>query len=155
MTVDHFSGETELDAEFAHFVLEEAAKRLKELEVKRLWKAAHIVVALDHLRLLRLRASGFNHVRIDRALGEPAGILDLFGFSLEDVHKFAADDLALLLGVGDARERIHEAVDGIYHDELEAHVLFKGFANLFAFALAKEAVVDEDAGEAAADGAVN
>ena len=155
VTVDHFSGKAEFDAEFADFVLEEVAQRFEELQVKRVGKTAHVVVRLDGLRLLRLGAGGFDDVRIDRALGEPLGLRELGSFFLEDFHEFAADDLALLFGVGDARERVHEAVHGVDDHELEAHVLFEGFADLFAFVLAKEAVVDEDAGELLADGAVD
>ena len=69
--------------------------------------------------------------------------------------KTAADDLALLFRIGDTGEFVHEAVDGIDDDELEAHVLFERFTDLFALVLAKEAVVDEDAGELLADGAVD
>ena len=155
MAVDHFGRQTELDAEFANFVLEEGAKRLEELQVERVGKTAHVVMRLDGLGLLRLGAGGFDDVGVDRALSKPLRGGKLRSFFLEDFHEHAADDLALLFGIGHAGEFAHEAVDGIDDDELEAHVLFEGFANLFAFVLAKQTVVDEDAGELLADGTVN
>ena len=66
VTVDHFSGKAEFDAEFADFVLEEVAQRFEELQVKRVGKTAHVVVRLDGLRLLRLGAGGFDDVRYIR-----------------------------------------------------------------------------------------
>ena len=123
--------------------------------MQRVGKTAHVVVGLDGLGLLRLGAGGLDDVGVDRALGEPLGGRELGGFFLEDLDEDAADDLALLFRIGDAGEFVHEAVDGIDDDELEAHVLFERFTDLFALVLAKEAVVDEDAGELLADGAVD
>ena len=110
------------------------------------------MVALDDGSIAR---AGLDDVGVDRALGEPLGGRELGGFFLEDLDEDAADDLALLFRIGDTGEFVHEAVDGIDDDELEAHVLFERFTDLFALVLAKEAVVDEDAGELLADGAVD
>ena len=123
--------------------------------MKRFGQTAHIVVALDGLGLLGLGPGRFDDVRIDRALSKPLGVGELFGLFLEDIYEFATDDLALLFRIGDAGEFSHEAIDGVDHNELQTHVLFEGFANLFAFTLAQQTVVDEHAGKLVANGAVN
>ena len=84
-------------------------------------------------------------------MSKPLGVGELFGLFLEDIYEFATDDFALLFRIGDAGEFSHEAIDGVDHNELQAHVLFEGFANLFAFTLAQQTVVDEYAGELVAN----
>ena len=57
-------------------------------------------------------------IRPDRALAEEGDAVEparLFG---EDLDELPADDLALLLGVGDARELVEEAVDRVDVDEV-------------------------------------
>ena len=43
-------------------------------------------------------------------LGEEFHVRQLFGFFFEDADEFRADDLALLLRIGDALERCEEAL---------------------------------------------
>jgi hypothetical protein len=57
------------------------------------------VVALDGRRAAA--APGLDHVGVQRALHEEAGILEPAGGFLEDADEQLADDLALVLGVGD------------------------------------------------------
>ena len=71
----------------------------------------------------------------------------------EDADEFGADDLALLLGVGDAGELAEEAVGGVDVDEVGAELLAEDADDLLGLALAEEAVVDVDTGELLADGA--
>ena len=67
----------------------------------------------------------------------------------------AADDLALLLGVGDAVELVEEAVGGVDDLEPDAGGGDVVGLDLLALALAQQPVVDEDAGEVVADGPVH
>ena len=96
MAVHHRMRQAERDAELAHFVLEQFAQRLQQFQVQGFGQAADVVVALDGVALLAL-AGAFDHVRIDRALRQPFGVLELAGFGLEHFDEFAADDLALVL----------------------------------------------------------
>src|SRR3546814_5942650 len=59
----------------------------------------------------------FDHVGIEGALREEVGAADLFRFFLEHIDEFAADELALRLGIGDAGKARHEAVLGIDHHQ--------------------------------------
>jgi hypothetical protein len=77
VAVDHVMRQAEGDAEFAHFVLEQFAQRFEQLEIELLGQAADVVVALDGVRLLGLRAGGFDHVGVDRALRQPPGVASL------------------------------------------------------------------------------
>ena len=63
--------------------------------------------------------------------------------------------LALLFGVGDAGELVEEAVGGVDVDELDLEVAAEGVDDALGLFAAQEAVVDEDAGELVADGAVD
>ena len=49
--------QAERHAELAHFVLEQLAQRLEQLQVQRLGQAADVVVRLDRVRLLGLGAA--------------------------------------------------------------------------------------------------
>ncbi len=69
MTVDHVVGQAEFKAELAHFVLEQFAQRFDQLELHGLGQAADVVVRLDHVGLAGLAGGGFDHVRVDGALG--------------------------------------------------------------------------------------
>ena len=71
MAEHHLARQAEREAELAHLVLEQLAQRLEQLEVQRLGQAADVVVRLDRVRLLGLRAGRLDHVGIDRALREP------------------------------------------------------------------------------------
>ena len=74
MAVHHVARQAERHAQFAHFVLEQFAQRLEQLQVQRFRQAADVVVRLDGVRLLGLRAGRFDHVGIDRALRQPFGL---------------------------------------------------------------------------------
>ena len=69
---------------------------------------------------------------------------------VEDVDEGLADDLALLLGIGDAGEAIEErrARIDVMHRQLQ---LLVALDHLLRFVEAKQAVVDEDALQAIAD----
>ena len=63
-------------------------------------------------------------------------------------------DLALLLGVGHAGEFGEEALAGVNGDNVQPELLTHGLLDLGELAFAQDAVVDEDAGEPVADGAL-
>ncbi|MNK45244.1 hypothetical protein D3C87_639980 [compost metagenome] len=155
MAVDHLRRQAQRHAQLADFVLEQFAQRFQQLQVQRVRQAAHVVVRLDGRSLARFGASGFDDVGVDRALGQPLGALLLAGLFLEHFDEFAADDLALGFGVGDAGQLAHELRGGIDVNDLHAHVFGEGLHDLLAFVQAQEAVVDEDAGELVADGLVD
>src|SRR2546425_1011671 len=66
-----------------------------------------------------------------------------------------ADDFALLFRIADAAQRRIELLGGVDVDDLHVHVLREGVHHLRRLVQAQEAVVDEDAGELLADGAVD
>ena len=70
----------------AHFVLEELAQRLDELELHPLGQAADVVVALDHRRRPDDRHA-LDHVRIERALREKVEPSELVRAPLEHVDE--------------------------------------------------------------------
>jgi hypothetical protein len=80
--------------------------------------------------------------------GYPA---DRLGFRLEDVDERTADELALRLGVGDARKPGHERFLGVDVDERDVVMVAEQRDDLVRFATAHQAVVDEHARQLLAD----
>ena len=74
--------------------------------------------------------------------------LDAAGFPLEYLDEFVADDLALLLGIGDAFEFAKKAVGGVDGVEVQAELVAQGLLYFLEFVFAQHAVVDENAGQA-------
>src|SRR5450830_1420183 len=154
MAVDHVVRQAERDAELAHFVLEQFAQGFQQLQIQGFRQAAHVVVALDGLAFLAL-AGALDHVRVNRALGQPLGARQVLGVSLEHFDEFAADDLALGFRVGHAGQVAQELVFGIDLDDFHAQVLGEHVHHHLAFVQAQQAMVDKHAGQLVADGAVD
>ena len=155
MAADQRLGQAERQAQLAHFVLEQIAQRFEQAQVHALRQAADVVVGLDDPRLARGPGRGLDHVWIDRALGEPARVVDLRGFALEDVHERGADGLALGFGLGHAGKYGQKALAGIDHAQLRRQGVGRPEcgAHLGGLVLAQQAVVHENAGQLFADGA--
>ena len=66
---DEFLAEAEVLSDAPHFVLEEIAQRFDELEIHPFGQPADVVVALDDHGGTE-HGGGFDHVRIQRPLGE-------------------------------------------------------------------------------------
>ena len=162
VAIDHFGRQAESHAQFAHFVLEEVAQRFEQFEAELFGQAADVVVALDGDGLLAFAAPGFDHVRVNGALCEKGGALvatvaslQLGSFGLEDLDEFAADDLALVLGVAHAGELAQKLLAGIDMNDVGVQLAGEHLDNHLAFILAQQAMVDENAGELIANGAMD
>ena len=73
---DELAIEAEVQADAAHFVLEQIAQRLDQLELHPLGQAADVVVALDDHRRAEHRRR-LDDVRIERALAEEVEAAEL------------------------------------------------------------------------------
>ena len=113
------------------------------------------MVGLDLLGGLRLGRRRLDDVGVERALGQEVDPAELAGLLLEDPDELVADDLPLLLGVLDAGEPGEEALPGVDHDQAHPEVALEGDPQQLRFLLAHQAVVDVDAGQPIADGAVD
>ena len=108
-------------------------------------------MALDDVRFAGLGAGGLDHIRIDRALRQPADCGKLRGFLLENFHEQSADDLPLAFGVRLPFQRVQKAFFGVDADHPHAHVLRKRLHHLIALAEPQQAVIDEHAGQLRTD----
>src|SRR5205814_3045073 len=99
MAEHHLARQAKRKAELAHLVLEQLAQWFQQLEMQRVGQTTDVVVRLDGLGFLSLRARRLDDVRVDRALRKPLGVAHLAGFALENIDEMSSDDLALLLGV--------------------------------------------------------
>ena len=106
----------------ADLVLEQVAQRLDQLEAQVLGQAAHVVVQLDGGRRPVGRAAAFDHVGIERALGQEPGVVDprrLVGKALDER---VADPPPLFLRIGHAGQRGQEPVFGRHHVQIALEV---------------------------------
>ncbi len=79
MSADHLLGQSELAADVAHFVLEQLAQRLDELELHPGLQAADVVMRLDRDRRTAARRVRLDHVRVQRSLHQEL-VLAAFAF---------------------------------------------------------------------------
>ena len=152
MAADELVGDAQRAAHAAHLVLEQKTQRLDDLQVHLLGKTAHIVVRLDRGRRSVHRAR-LDDVGIDRTLRQPPHVADLHGLLVEYLDEVAADDLALLLGLGNPGQVAEELRTGLDALDVETHVLVR-LEHLLELVLAQQARIDEDAVEVLADGLV-
>ena len=112
------------------------------------------MVALDHLAR-PAKGDRFDHVWIERALREEARFAVLFGvlgdFVFEDGDELAADDFSFLLRVFDLRQLLEKALSRVDGSQRNVEAILESLFDLVRFALAQEAVVDEDALESGPD----
>ena len=111
---DDLGRQAELLADPADLVLEQRAQRLDQLELQVVGQAADVVVALDvrgarcRRRTRRRPGRACPAPGTRRLTVRPASATTSRGRLLEDPDELAADDLALLLGVGDPGQRGQE-----------------------------------------------
>lgn len=92
------------------------------------------------------------NVGIDGALGEETDLVaNLAGLLLEHANELGADNLALGLGLLDVHELIQEAISSVDIDQVRIHLVLEDVDDLFALALAHQAVVHVHADELLAD----
>ena len=154
MPINHFARNTELDPDLAHFVLEQFAQGFDQVEFHLFRQAADIVMRLDQMRLAGSGTGGFDHVRINRALGKPPGVIELARFFLEDIDEQVADRLALVFGIGQTLEFREETIFGIDADDMHAHVFGELRHHLVTLAITQQTGIDKNTGQLIADGLV-
>ncbi len=113
---------------------------------------ADVVVVLDRGGRAVGRAAALDHVGIERALGEEAGVRDRLRLVAEHVDERVADPHPLFLRVADAFEACRGSVARRRPREARRrNASPNASATEVALAFAEQAVVDEDAGHPAAD----
>ena len=153
MAAHDLLGQAEAAAHLAHFILEQLAQGLHQLELKVFGKTAHVVVALDlHgnplARLgVHVGAGAFDHVGIKRALGQVIEGSEPLALLFEHPDELGADDLALLLRIGDALQLADEPLTGIDVFHMDVELPIEEVHEELGLTLPHEALVDEHAGE--------
>ena len=131
----------------AHLVLEQPFQRFAELQMHFLWQSAHVVVALDNLSC---NVETLDAVRIDSALCEPFCPNLLLGLGIEHFHEVPADDLALLLRIGDSGEVGKEFLRCVHTDNVKSETLVV-LHHIMVLVLAQHTVIHEDTRKVIAD----
>ena len=150
MAAENVGVEPELGTDLPYLVLIKVLERFHQAELEVLRETADVVVALDDT----LVGMGLGDVGPDGALGEPAGAFHQPGLLGEDIDEGLADGLALEFRVGNAAAGGEETVGGPDALDVQALALVV-LEDVLEFVLAEETVVDEDALEAVAYGAVH
>ncbi len=159
----HRLGQTELEADRAHFVLEQRLQGLDQLELQVVGQAADVVVALD------VRGSGaaarLDDVGVERALHEeldvappsngPSAAMTSAATSSNVRMNSVPMILRLVSGSVTSRERVEELLRRVDDHEPDAGGGDVVALHLLALALAQQPVVDEHAGELITDRAVH
>ncbi len=89
----------------------------------------------------------FDHIGVQRPLGEKFDVAELVRLLVEHVDKAGADPLALFFGVGDAGEPGQKQVAGVAMNERNVVVAAEQLDHLLGLAGAQQSGVDEDAGQ--------
>ena len=90
--------------------------------------------------------AGLDHVGIDGALSQEVHGANILGLLLKDADELLADDLALLLGLGDTGQLAQEALLGVHADKVDVPA-GESLLHLVALVLTHQTVVHKDAGE--------
>ena len=102
MPPDDLLGQSELQPKSADFVLEQVAQRLDQFEAQFVGQAADVVVQLDRGGRAVGRGAAFDHVGIERSLGQEVGAFDLRGLVGEAIDERVPDAAPFLLRIVDA-----------------------------------------------------
>ena len=101
-------GNAQHGTHLAHLVLKQVAQRLyqaQELHILR-----HLYLIMMGFDGIRIPLAGLNAVRINGALGKVAQLILVTDLVPKHIKELGADDLALLLRVGDALQRLQKAL---------------------------------------------
>ena len=102
-----------------------------------------------------LEGNAFDDVGVERPLGQVFDPAQLLGFGGEDADEFVADAAPLLLRVDDPFQLAQEVHRGVHVNQVQVVMLPEEVKDFLRLPFAQQAVVDEDAGQAVADGPVD
>src|SRR5438477_11378899 len=126
LTIYDFLWQPELQSCLTHFVFEQLAHGLDELEMHLLRQSADVMMTFDHLRGIALDRYALNHIRIKSSLRQEfvAAVFafaialifleQLLGGMLKYFDEFIADQLALRFGIGHSFEQREKAIAGVH-----------------------------------------
>ena len=86
--------------------------------------------------MVRLNASAFRNIRINRSLGKESDAIKFLGFFGKDIDEGFADDFAFLFRIADAFQLVEKAVDSVHINQFRIHLVTEHFNDLFRFSLA-------------------
>src|SRR6516162_3887389 len=158
LTKYDLAGVLELEADLAHLVLKELAKRLQKFEIHHFGKSADVVVAFNERSRVSRDGDTLNHIRVKRALGKivvaASARIRCFKFLrrfLENADEFASDRFTLLFRVGYAAQLSQKTLGSIDVLKRNPKIVAEDFLHRFGLARSQQAVVDEDASEPVLD----
>src|SRR5205814_5998383 len=92
--------------------------------------------------------------RVQRALGQKVDVAELARLLGKDADELVANEAALFLRVGNARQASEERIRGVDVDQSHAQVPLESLDDSPRFAAAQQTVVDKDARQLVANGAM-
>src|SRR5208337_4435108 len=144
MPHDYSLGKPEFAADQPHLVLEKLTEGFDKPKLHPFGQTPDIVMRLYSGRR-PFEGYAFDHVRVESALREIVGVLDLGGLALEDLDKKIADYLPLAFRVRDPFQSIEELGGCVDVDEIYCEMIAEYSLNGFGLALSQKSVIDENA----------
>ena len=146
LTIHHICGQAELVADHADFIFKEDPDGLYQLKAGRdiFRKTACIVMCLDSCFALK-------NIRPDGSLCQEFHTVKLSGFFGKDIDKFFANNVSLLLRIGNTCELVKETIHRVNIDQICIHLVPEDLDDLLRLALAQKAMIDMHANELLAD----
>ena len=106
-------------------------------------------MGLHHLGGL---GAALNDVRVNGSLAQEIDAVQLSGLLLEHADKLAADDLALLLGIGHVLQLAQETLHRVHIDQVGVELVLEHLHHALGLVLSHQAVVHVHANQLIADG---
>ena len=135
LTVYHAVRQAELFADYSDFIFIQKLDGLYQFEIQLFGKSADIVMSLDACFALK-------DIGINGSLAEELDAFELCSFLCEYLDEFLTDDVALLLGIGNACKQIKESVYCVNIDEVGVHFTAEYADNLLGLSLSEKAVIN-------------
>src|SRR5947207_301134 len=146
-----FARQTQLEAQFAHLILEKAFQWFDQLKAHPFWQTSDVVVALNHGRRIAADWHRLDHVGIKRSLRQEFGFTRAFGRSFENFDESAADDFSFPFRFSYASQPGKEKSGGILVLQLDLKMPTENLANHFRLAAAQQTIIHKNAGQLIAD----
>src|SRR5438105_6368284 len=99
-------------------------------------------------------AGALDNIRVERALGQEVDSTEDARLLGEDADELGANDASFFLGIGHTAQRAEKSVDGVDVHQAHPKMPLEGIDHTLRLTAPQEAVIDEDAGQLIANGAM-
>mmetsp|Transcript_36144 Transcript_36144/g.61620 ORF Transcript_36144/g.61620 Transcript_36144/m.61620 type:complete len:405 (+) Transcript_36144:570-1784(+) len=143
------------NTQLAHFILEQFAQRLNELQLHCCRESTNIMMSFDSGTWTLVRNT-LNNIRIKSSLEQEITSscisLNFLCLLLEDVDECPTNDLTFLFGIGNTLEQIQESIFGINTSKVDMAVISHSLENIHGLILSQASIIYQYRMESIPDG---